>query len=206
MSRLGVWWRHWWAWAVPALVLGGNLAWVLAFRSAVLERGTLLAAQVERLQADVARLEGNARTLGETRDRLGELRGNLDELRKDQLSGMRERLIPFLQEVLRLGQEAGLAVESISYAYKRDEKTGLVYFAASYSVKGTYEQIRRCVYLLESSPQFIVLEGLGLQGDQTAASMNVSVSLTMGTYFSSVDEALVRDLGIKEVQGGSPEE
>ncbi|HPC83204.1 MAG TPA: type 4a pilus biogenesis protein PilO [Thermoanaerobaculaceae bacterium] len=203
MSRPGAWWRHWWAWTIPALLLAANLAWVFGFRSAVLERGSALAAQAEQLQSEVARLEESARRLEDTRARLGELRENLRVLRRDQLAGMKERLIPFLQEVLRLAQEAGLGVESIGYAYKREEKSGLVYFTASYSVKGSYEQIRRCVFLLESSPQFIVLEGLGLEGDQSAASLDVSVRLTMGTYFSEVDEALVRELGAREVKGGS---
>lgn len=203
MSRPATWLRHWWVWAVPSLLLAANLAWVCGFRSTVLERSSVLAAQSEQLQSEVARLEASARRLGETRDKLGELRENLSVLRRDQLSGMKERLVPFLQEVLRLAQESGLAVESIGYSYKLDDKTGLVYFTASYGVKGSYEQIRRCVFLLESSPHFIVLEGLGLTGDQSAASLDVSVRLTMGTYFSTVDETLVRDLGVKEVPGGS---
>lgn len=203
MSRPGIWWRLWWVWAVPSLLVAVNLAWVFGFRSTVLQRGSVLAAQAEQLQSEVARLEGNARRLDETRDKLGELRENLSVLRRDQLSGMKERLVPFLQEVLRLAQESGLAVESIGYTYKQEDKTGLVYFTASYGVKGSYEQIRRCVFLLESSPQFIVLEGLGLEGDQSAGSLDVSVRLTMGTYFSTADETLLRDLGAKEVQGGS---
>lgn len=203
MSRASAWLRHWWAWSVPALVLAANLIWVLAFRSTVLQRGAALAAQAERLQAEVARLDGSARRLDDTRVALDELRENLNVLRRDQLSGMRERLVPFLQEVLRLAQESGLAVESIGYSYKREDKSGLVYFTASYGVKGSYEQIRRCVFLLESSPHFIVLEGLGLSGDGSAASLDVQVRLTMGTYFSTADTELLRDLGAKEVQGGS---
>lgn len=205
MIRTSPWLRRWWAWSLPALLLAANLTWALAFRSRVLERGSALAAEAERLQSEVSRLEGSVRRIEDTRAKLAELRENLTVLRRDQLSGMKERLIPFLQEVLRRAQESGLGVESIGYSYKRDEKTGLVYFAASYSVKGSYEQIRRCVYLLETSPHFIVLEGLGLEGDQSAASLDVSVRLTMGTFFSSVDEGLVRELGAREVRDGSEE-
>jgi Tfp pilus assembly protein PilO len=202
MSRMNVWWRRWWIWLLPALLLGANLAWVFAFRSAVLERGSSLAAQVEQLRAEVVELENTTRKQDEVRTQLAALRGSLDELRREQLAGMKERLIPFLKDVMRLAQEAGLQVESISYSYKLDDKTGLVYFSASYGVKGSYEQIRRCVFLLESSPQFIVLEGLALQADQSASSLDVSVRLTMGTYFASVDETLVSELGIAEVADG----
>lgn len=199
----GAWGRHWWAWAVPSLVLAANLAWIVGFRTAVLQRGSMLESQVEQLQSDVARLEAASRKLAATRGQLDDLRTNLDVLRRDQLSGMRGRLIPFIEEVVRLGDKAGLKVEQIAYSYSRDLKSGLVYFTASYAVKGTYEQIRQCVFLMETSPQFIVLEGLGLRGDSSSTSLEIGVQLTMGTYFSEVDEALVRELGIKEVSLGS---
>lgn len=203
MSRAGAWGRHWWAWAVPSLVLVANLAWIIGFRTAVLQRGTRLGSQVELLESDVARLEAAARKQTETRRQLGDLRTNLDVLRREQLSGMRGRLIPFLEEIMRLGVESGLGVERISYSYTRNDKSGLVYFTGSYRVKGTYEQIRKCVYLMETSPQFIVLEGLALRTSEASASLEIAVELTMGTYFSEVDEKLIRELGIKEVQVGS---
>ncbi|MCU0291887.1 MAG: hypothetical protein MUF10_07825 [Thermoanaerobaculaceae bacterium] len=203
MSWPSAWGRHWWAWAVPGLVLVANLAWIVGFRSSVLARGTALGTQVERLQSDVTRLETTSRKLAEMRGRLDGLRTDLDVLRRDQLSGMGSRLVPFLQEVVRLGEEAGLKAERISYSYSKDAKSGLVYFTASYGVKGTYEQIRRCVYLMETSAQFIVLDGLALRGDPSSTSLEISVQLTMGTYFSEVDEALIQELGVKEVPVGS---
>jgi Tfp pilus assembly protein PilO len=205
VSRQSAWGRHWWVWVVPSVVLVVNLAWIVGFRTAVLQRGSMLGSQVEQLESDVARLETASRKLAETRGRLDDLRTNLDVLRRDQLSGMRGRLIPFIEEVVRLGDRAGLKVERISYSYTRDPKSGLVYFTASYAVKGTYEQIRQCVFLMETSPQFIVLEGLGLRGDSASASLEIGVQLIMGTYFSEVDEALVRELGVKEVPLGSQE-
>lgn len=203
MTWPSAWGRHWWAWAVPSLVLAANLAWIVGFRTAVLQRGAALESQVEQLQSDVSRLEASSRKLAEMQGRLDGLRTDLDVLRRDQLSGMRSRLVPFLQEVVRLGNEAGLKAERIAYSYSLDPKSGLVYFSASYSVEGTYEQIRQCVFLLETSPHFIVLEGLGLRGDPSSTSLAISVQLTMGTYFSEVDEALIQELGVKEVPLGS---
>jgi hypothetical protein len=77
-----------------------------------------------------------------------------------------------------------------------------VYFTAAYSVQGSYDQIRRCVYLLESSPQFVLLDGLALRSDDPTASLNVSVQLTTGTFFSDIDQELMQKLGVAEVQGG----
>jgi Tfp pilus assembly protein PilO len=108
-------------------------------------------------------------------------------------------LLPFLLDVVKRAEEAGLRVERVSYGTKPDEKTGLVYFTAAYGVQGSYEQIRRCVYLLESSPQFIVLEGLALNSEDTTASANITVQLRLGTYFSDIDRELLEKLGIKEV-------
>jgi len=89
--------------------------------------------------------------------------------------------------------------ERIGYTVQRDEKTGLVGFSASYNVKGGYEQIRECVGLLEASPQFVLVERIGLRGEESASSLEVAVQLTVGTYFSDVDTGLVDDLGIVEI-------
>ena len=204
MIRPGAWGRHWWVWAVPSLVLAANLAWIVGFRTAVLQRGTALESQVEQLQSDVARLETASRKLAETRGQLDDLRTDLDVLRRDQLSGMREppgSVHRGGRAARRRGGAEGRAHRVL--VHQATSKSGLVYFTASYAVKGTYEQIRQCVYLMETSPQFIVLEGLGLRGDSSSTSLEIWVQLTMGTYFSEVDEALIQELGVKEVRVGS---
>ena len=202
MNGRGVWFRLWYLWLPTGALVLVNLVWLAGLRGTLLGRGSLLTRQVSEAEAEVSRLEGQFRQLERTTEELGELQENVDALRQQRLAPMRTRLVPFLTDVVRRTQEAGLQVEKISYMAHRQEKSGLVYFTATYSVHGSYEQIRRCVFLLESSPQFVLLEGLGLRGEEAAASLDIGVQLSVGTYFSDLDERLLKQLGVGEVAGG----
>ncbi len=202
MIGRGAWLRFWYAWVPAAAVVAANLIWLAGMRRAVIGRGSLIAQQVEDAQRAVTTLSAQAEQLERTKKALEALRKNLDALRRQEMAPMKERLVPFLTDVVKRTQEAGLAAEKLSYTAHREEKSGLVYFSANYSVKGSYEQVRRCAYLLESSPQFILLEGLGIRGDENASSLQVEVALGVGTYFSDIDEGLMKQLGVREVTGG----
>ncbi len=198
MRQLRTWLRMWPVWAIPAVLLVLNLVWVSGARSAVLGRGTSLTEQTVKLGEDCTRLEGQLTTLRATRGELDQVRARLDELRGETLSGMKERLVPFITEVVKLAGDAGVRPERVGYAAEQNEKTGLVRFSATYNVSGTYEQIRKLVFLLEASPEFVILEGLNLQGQEGGASTTVSVQLNMSTYFADMDRDLMRKLGVEE--------
>ncbi len=198
----GAWLRFWYVWVPAAALVAANVLWLAGMRRAVIGRGSLIAQQVEDARKAVARLQGQAEQLERTKKSLTDLEGNLAALRQEEMAPMKETLVPFLTDVVKRTQEAGLAAEKVSYAARREEKSGLVYFSASYNVRGSYEQIRRCAYLLESSPQFILLEGLTIRGDESASSLEVDVQLGVGTYFSDIDEELMKQLGVSEVKDG----
>jgi Tfp pilus assembly protein PilO len=198
----GAWLRLWYLWVPAGVLVLLNVIWLTGLRGALLGRGSLLAKQVSGAEREVGKLEGQLHQLEQTTRALEELQANLNDLRERRLGPMRERLVPFLKEVVSRTQESGLQPERVAYAVRREEKTGLVYLSAAYSVKGSYDQIRRCVYLLESSPEFVLVDGMGLRGDESASSLVVEVQLNLGTYFSDVDERMLRELGVNEVTGG----
>ena len=201
MNGRGVWLKLWYLWLPAGALVVLNVIWLTGLRGTLLGRGSLLAKQVGAAESEVGKLDGQLRQLERTAKALEELQANLGELRERRLGPMHERLVPFLQDVVKRTQEAGLQPERVSYAAHPEEKTGLVYFAATYSVKGSYDQIRRCVFLLETSPEFVLLDGLGLRGDESASSLDVGVQLNVGTYFSDLDENLLKKLGVSEVAG-----
>lgn len=202
MNGRSAWLKLWYVWVPPLLLVLLNVVWLAVLRGALLGRGSLLAGQVSATQGEVKKLEGQLQQLQRTAKGLAELEANLNELRTQRLGSMRQRLVPFLMDVVRRAQEAGLQPERITYTAQREEKSGLVYFTAAFGVKGSYEQIRRCVFLLESSPQFALLDALGLRGDESTSSLSVSVQMIVGTYFSDLDERLLKQLGVTEVAGG----
>ena len=202
MNGRGTWLRLWYLWAPPAALMALNVVWLAGVRGTFLGRGSALAQQVAAAQSEAARLEGQARQLDHAAQALANLRENLGTLRKEQMAPMRDRLVPFLNDVIGRAEASGLRPDRIVYSVQRDKKSGLVYFSAHFDVKGSYEQIRRCVFELETSPQFILLEGLTLRGVDTATSLDVGVQLGVGTYFADLDEGLMKQLGVQEVSSG----
>jgi len=202
MRGSSAWGRLWFVWVIPALLVIANVVWLAGLRGAVIGQGTWLAQRVAATEEEVQRLEQQQRALAGARRAVEELRTSLDDLRAQRLRGMRERLVPFLVDVVERTQRAGLQPERINYTAKADEKIGFVQFTAVYSLTGQYEAIRRCIYLLEESPQLAIIERLALRGDEHLTSMDVGVQLTVSTYFTDMDRALMAEFGVEEVAGG----
>jgi len=198
----GVWLRLWYLWMPAGALVLLNVTWLAGLRGSVVGRGSILANQVGALEVEVNRLEGHSRELERQTRNLAELQENLGALRRDRLAPMHARLVTFLSDLVNRVHEAGLNPDRLAYSAQRQEKSGLVYFVASFAVKGSYEQLRRCVFLLESSPQFVLVDQLTLRGDENASSLDVGIQLAVGTYFSDLDERLMKDLGVKEVTTG----
>ena len=127
------------------------------------------------------------------------LEADLGTLRKERLGSMRERLVSFLVDINKRTNAAGLRPERISYTADVDKKSGMVHFSAIFAVAGTYEEVRRCVSLLESSPQFVVVERLTLRSEDGQSSLGVGVQLSVGTYFVDADTGMLRQLGIEDL-------
>ena len=202
MSMSSVWFRRWWWWAVPGFVVLLNVVWLAGLRGAVLGRGSLLSRQVDTAERAVRRLETQKEQLASTQKALSRVQSQVTMLREQRLAPMKERLVPFLKDLYARTQEAGLTPDRISFTAQQEKKSDLAHFTASFSVTGQYQQIRKLVYLLEASPQFIVVEHLGLRGRDDASSLEVTVQMMVGTYFSDIDEAMLKELGIKEVERG----
>lgn len=199
MRERSPWLRLWYLWAIPGVIVILNAVWLLGLRSAILGRGSLLARQRTLVESDVSTLDAQHNKLARAEEALAELQTSLKTLRQDELGSMRRRLVRFLVDVVRRAETAGLGPERVSYSLTPDPKSGLAHFTAAYSVSGTYEQIRRCVKELESSPEFILVERMALRGEENASSLNVAVQLTVGTYFADMDAGLIKDLGIVEL-------
>jgi Tfp pilus assembly protein PilO len=201
MISRSAWVRLWWVWLVPAVLVAGNAVWLLGVRGTMLGRGSQLAKQREATAGRVAALSAQRDALVAARDALAVLETDLGTLRKERLGSMRERLVSFLVDISKRTNAAGLRPERISYTVETDKKSGMVHFSAIFGVAGTYEEIRQCVSLLESSPQFVVVERLTLRSEDGQSSIGVGVQLTVGTYFVDADTGMLRQLGIEDLPG-----
>jgi Tfp pilus assembly protein PilO len=62
-------------------------------------------------------------------------------------------------------------------------------FTTTYTLTGDYRDVRRFIYSLETAPEFIVLENIGLSSsmDEQHQARSLAMTLDIATYFRSRD-------------------
>jgi len=163
------------------LVLGGvalNLVLLMvmqAFLSPAInsaERDTI------NLQADVRDLGAGGAALSPQRAfvKAGE---DIEQVRS--IIPAREKLSGLVLDISRLAEDAGLTIERISYAPEKIEEFALLSYSLSFTVNGSYRQLKKFVHLLEVSRRLIVLDGISLV--EGGKGTGISMRLKLTTYF-----------------------
>jgi type IV pilus assembly protein PilO len=111
-----------------------------------------------------------------------------------------EEVLPANQGVARkltftrlaqLAKQANVKLEHGSNIVKHQKGSTLSKLTTTYTLTGDYRDVRRFIYSLETAPEFIVLENVGLTsgtGEQQQGR-GLSMSLDIATYFRSGDAA-----------------
>jgi type IV pilus assembly protein PilO len=91
----------------------------------------------------------------------------------------------------QLAKQANVTLEHGTNLVKHEKGSGLSKLTTTYTLTGDYRNVRRFIYSLETAPEFILLENVGLSsstGDQ-AQNRALSMNLEIATYFRSGDAA-----------------
>jgi Type II secretion system (T2SS), protein M subtype b len=92
---------------------------------------------------------------------------------------------------LKLSQLAGAAnvhLESGTNTYSHEKGSHLSKVTTTYTLSGDYRDVRRFIYSLETAPEFMVLENIGLTSlEQQQARSGLAVKLDVATYFRTED-------------------
>ena len=88
----------------------------------------------------------------------------------------------------QLADQANVRLEQGSNSVEHEKGSTLSKSTTSYSLTGDYRNVRRFIYSLETTPEFVVLESVALTspGDQ-APGRGLTVKLDIATYFRSGD-------------------
>jgi type IV pilus assembly protein PilO len=87
----------------------------------------------------------------------------------------------------QLAKQANVSLEHGSNTVKPEKGSQLSKLTTTYTLSGDYRNVRRFIYALETAPEFIVLENIGLtttSGDQQQ-NRSLAMSLEIATYFRS---------------------
>ena len=98
-----------------------------------------------------------------------------------------QRLTALITEVKRLAVASQLVPKSISYSRgavtgdaQRKVRTAAEVVTISFTVSGTYQQVRRLINLLELSQQFVIIDQIALTA---ADNQNLTLNLQLKTLF-----------------------
>jgi len=85
-----------------------------------------------------------------------------------------------------LARRANVKLEHGTNAISKEKGSSLSKLTTTYTLTGEYRDVRKFIYALETAPEFIVLENVGLMspGDQ-APGRALAMSLDIATYFRS---------------------
>ena len=119
-----------------------------------------------------------------------------DKARADsQLQKFYAEVLPANQSVARkitytrlaqIARQANVKLEHGTNAVSREKGSALSKLTTTYTLTGDYRDVRKFIYALETAPEFIVLENVGLTspGEQ-AQARGLSMNLDIATYFRS---------------------
>lgn len=94
-----------------------------------------------------------------------------------------DRLTPLILEMRDLATRSNLIPRAIFYDQSEAERgLGTESLAISFSVQGSYSQVRRLINLIEISSQFVIIDEISLSG-QTAADSALRLNIRLRTLF-----------------------
>ena len=159
--------------------------------------------QIDDLESEIARLDGLLTATTTDRDRVAELERQFSHLYADVFGDLNDRLTDILRAVGSATRNAGLLPDSFAYSADEERGTGFIRFGVRFSVEGEYGQIRQMLAELQASPEFLVVQNLGLAGDEGPVSRDLGITVSIATYLAEADEQQLRRLtgGIKGAAG-----
>jgi hypothetical protein len=90
------------------------------------------------------------------------------------------KLIVELQD---MADDSGLDLSRISYQHKEEKDSDLLRYSLSFSLVGSYRDIKTFIHALEQSPRLIIIGQIGLQGVGADNETDVRLQLNLETFF-----------------------
>ncbi|HEY6931500.1 MAG TPA: hypothetical protein VJA66_17650 [Thermoanaerobaculia bacterium] len=187
----GVWARRGTLLAVSGLLLAGNLAFFLWYRSTMRQRQVALEGRRTALAKDVEATEAEAARLSRQRGHLLQVSEALDEFYGQRVGPQRETLAPRIDELHAILRRVGISPTDIRYMSTPVKDLPLSEMKISFAFHNDYDQFKKLLAAFESSKQWMAVRQVALSRDQEAAG-SVQVRMEVSTYFLEREKPLVR--------------
>jgi Tfp pilus assembly protein PilO len=191
-------WRPWqaklWVWLPAVLLCLASSVVYLWQTSGTVGRAAQIQKSITDLEVELGRLERIRNQARGERAAVAELDRQFTHLYEDVFGSLEDRLTRILRAVGSATRAAGLLPGSFGYSAAEDDKLQHIRFGIQFSVSGEYQQIRRLLAELQTSPEFMIVEHIGFAGEEEATSRDLKISLRLATVFAEADEELLRRL------------
>ena len=176
---------------VLAVLLLANTVFFFTYRVQYVSRLEDLDARQAQVQASLEQAHRARLTAEQQLAAYKKVQSDLQVLYNEHWSTPMQRLTALIDEVKKLAAASHL--EPPSYQFTNTEnKTeskgsiGTNTVGISFTVQGTYEQVRRLINLLEFSDQFVIIDGISLASTGTAADKTLTLNIKLKTLFRDV--------------------
>jgi len=106
------------------------------------------------------------------------------------LTTFRSKIPPYrefsglLVELQKLADDAGLELGQVSYKHDREQDVDLLRYTLTFTLAGSYRDVKQFVHALEQSSRLLILREIGLQGvGQDETGTEVRLQLSLETFF-----------------------
>lgn len=157
-------------------------------------RQGLIKSQIEELRADISRMQHMNVQAADERFQVAETSAGLERIRREVFGRFEERLTAVMREIGTASRSAGLLPGGFSYSVVEVRGTDGLRFSTSFSVDGTFEQVRNLLTMLQNSPQFLIIESIGFVGEEDPRSSNLRIRLRVASFLTEVESERLRSL------------
>ncbi len=104
-----------------------------------------------------------------------------------ELVPVKQEFADFLGDLFVWAEQAELEIRQISYRPELDKETNYLHYGLSFSVEGTYGQVKKFIHLLENSKRILIIDRISLGGKRNKDnSATVTLQINLTTIFREV--------------------
>lgn len=186
-----VWRVHWLRWLLPAVLLLIVIGLFAFYQYAYAGQVEALESRFEAASATLDDLRTQRETVESYLSRLQRNDVGVEVLYHDHFATESQRFTRAIATVKALAERAGLRPDAFNYPDETLDEFELIERKISFQVSGRYDQLRTFINLLELSDQFLILEQIGLGGNNNARAVvgdpNLGINFGLSTVFSTDD-------------------
>ncbi len=177
--------------AAALLLLAVDLAVFFAMTLPKINAEAISRERLERLQRQQEELLGRLDGRLAARRALREGREGLERFHGEILGTRGSRLIVILEQSESIARRYGMQPQRVRFPSAQVQDQPLERFAMSFPLQGSYDSLRRFIDAIESSPSFMIIEEVLLEG---SSGREQTMRITVSTYFRNP---------VASVEGGS---